>query len=146
EGSIDVPQEDETLELMRAAAGATELWWFRSGHTGEILMRHSGLGETWGGVPASAAVMPGERNVFGLAIDKGDVVLIHDATAPTLRAYLPAWWTNLPLVPPSFALVPISHGVDRSLLVVGWTDKRHVALSNAQAALLRRLAAAKPAL
>lgn len=135
--------EEEAVELMRAAAGATELWWFRSGHTGEILMRHHGIGETWGGVPASAAIIPGERNVFGLAIDKGDVVLIHDATAPTLRAYLPAWWTSLPLAPTSFALVPISHGVERSLLVAGWTEKRHVSLSNAQTVLLRRLAGSK---
>lgn len=133
--------EDDTVELMRAAAGSTELWWFRSGPSGGTLARHRGLGESWGGVPASAAVLPGERNVFGLALGKGDVVLIHDASDPTLRAYLPAWWTDLPLAPPSFALVPASHGAAHSLLVVAWTEKRRVALSPAQVALLRRLAA-----
>ena len=134
--------EDDTLEMMRAAAGCVELWWFRSASAGGSLARHRGVGEAWGGVPASAAVLHGERNVFGLAIDKGDVVLIHDAADPTLRAYLPAWWTTIPLAPPSFALVPVAHSDARSLLVVAWTEKRHVVLSAAQTALLRRLAAA----
>lgn len=134
-------KEDETLELMRAAAGSSELWWFRSGQKGELFARHRGLGAAWKDVPASASVPTGERNVFSLAIDKGEVVLIHDASAPTLRAYLPAWWPTLPFAPPSFALVPVAQGAGRSLLVAAWPEKRQVALSAAQATLLRRLAA-----
>jgi hypothetical protein len=134
-------KEDETLELMRAAAGSSELWWFRSGQKGELFARHRGLGAAWKDVPASASVPAGERNVFSLAIDKGEVVLIHDASAPALRAYLPAWWPTLPLAPPSFALVPVAQGAGRSLLVAAWPEKRQVALSAAQATLLRRLAA-----
>lgn len=136
---------DGTTELMRAAAGSTELWWFCSGPTGGALARHRGLGESWGGVPVSAKVLPGERNVFGLALDKSDVVLIHNATAPTLRPYLPSWWTDLASAPASFAIVPVAHGAVRSLLVAAWAEQRRVALSPAQTELLRRLAAAPSA-
>ena len=70
-----------------------------------------------------------ERTVFGVCLTRRENVVIHDTTASTLTAYLPAWFRQTEGAPGAFLLMPLHENkrARRAQFLVGVGDEDDVA-------------------
>ncbi len=129
----------DALIGVRDGVGAEECWWFRRETAASVFTLTHGLGPAWGRLLPRMSARTDERSVFGIALTRAEVVLIHDTADATLRPYLPAWFRNAEGPPAAFALVPHrSEGKVSSLILVGWSQPRRIALTVDQIAFVHR--------
>lgn len=128
------------LTLVRAELAAQESWFFRAAPGETDLTFVHGLGHAHTQLPTSARLQAGERSVFGVCLQRREVVLIHDTADATLRPYLPTWFRQTAGAPTAFFLIPLRTPDDRSaLLLVGWGTPRRIVVAPAQIDLARQL-------
>lgn len=131
------------LTLIRSALSAQDCWLFHSPAGATSLTFTRGLGSAATHLPAAVRLLPEERTVFGVCLQRQEVVLIHDTTESSLLPYLPAWFRQTSGAPTAFSLIPLrTPDAAAALLLVGWGTPRRVVVSPAQIALARQLLAA----
>lgn len=147
--AMETPPEDpllQALALVRIELGAQECWYFRGTKGWPGLGFVNGLGHAFTKLPAGGRLQPEERSVFGICLQRQEVVLIHDTSDATIVPYLPLWFRQTAGAPLSFCLIPLrSAGSPEAVLLVGWGTPRRIALTPAQISSARRLLTSLPA-
>ncbi len=128
------------LGLARDALQAEECWLFQRLDGGASFSLVGGTGKIWLEAQPFAALRPEDRNVFGVALSRQEVVVLHDTKDPAITRYLPSWWAVAANMPRAFALVPIrtEQGLV-GLSLIGWRDARKVEVSNQQVGVVQQL-------
>ncbi len=135
----------EILGEIRRDFAAQECWLFRPAPGEKLYSPAHSLGHAAAQPSASVRLDPAERSVFGVCLQRREIVLIHDASR---SPHLPRWFRQNLGAPAAFALIPSSpRGDDASpaLLLVGWSVPRRIALTPAQLSLARRSLSARAA-
>jgi len=128
------------LAHLRTELAASECWFFRAGPGETELNFAHGLGHACTEQPAAARLTATERSVFGVCLQRREIVLIHDTADTALLPYLPAWFRKTTGAPAAFSLIPLRTPDDRSaLLLIGWGTPRRIVLAPAQISLARQL-------
>ncbi|MCX6954114.1 MAG: HDOD domain-containing protein [Verrucomicrobia bacterium] len=142
---FDAPPDPvlNALKLARVELSAQECWIFRPAPDGTGLSFSCGLGHAFTQLPAGASVVATERSVFGICLQRQEIVLIHDTSDAALVPYLPLWFRKTPGAPQAFSLIPLrAPDGALALLLVGWGTPRRIAISPAQITLVRHLLSA----
>lgn len=131
------------LDLIRREFAAQECWLFRASPGENQLALSRTLGHAAAQPSDKIRLDPAERSVFGVALQRRDVVLIHDASK---SPHLPRWYRHSLGAPAAFCLVPL-HVADAppALLLIGWTSPRRIILTAKQLAFPRELLGASAA-
>jgi HD-like signal output (HDOD) protein len=130
------------LTVLADEFSAPECWLFRARPETKSLSFACGIGCAASSFPESAAIAEKERSVFGVCLQRDEVVLIHHTADAMLRPYLPPWFQKLPGAPEAFFLVPLrDHARSPALLLVGWKKSRRIAVTPAKISLARRILA-----
>jgi hypothetical protein len=88
-----------------------------------------------GGQGTPACIRPGERTVFGVCLQRREVVVLHNTSDRTITRYLPEWWIDVIAAPKAVALIPIQRaGKVTAVLLAGWRNPRRVTLTESQVA------------
>ena len=133
------------LTLARSAVNAQEVWIFAptSGEAGFSFLR--GIGPSWPGLPRRVRLETKERSVFGVCLQRREVVIIHDTSDKALAPYLPDWFRRANGAPSAFALIPVGTAdTPSALLLIGWGTPRRVALTASQLALIHQILGTAP--
>ena len=130
------------LALARDALQAEECWLFQRLDGGTSFSLVGGTGKIWLEVQPFAAMRPEDRNVFGVALSRQEVVVLHNTQDAAITRYLPAWWGAMENLPHAFALVPIhAEKGPVGLCLIGWRQARKVAVSSHQVTLVQQVCA-----
>ncbi len=130
------------LTLARDALQAEECWLFERLDGGASLSLVGGTGKIWLEAQPYAALRPEDRNVFGVALSRQEVVVLHDTKDAAISRYLPSWWAVAEAMPRAFALVPIRTGKGLvGLCLIGWRNARKVSVSSPQVSLVQQICA-----
>lgn len=131
------------LDLLRSAQDgfeATDCAVFLRSVRGGPFVLAEGLGRFTVHHQDTAAVYPGERTVFGIALTRRETVVIHDARTASMQACLPSWFCGDQDTPAAFILVPlVEDGKADGLVIIGWSAARRIELDGGHHALLRML-------
>lgn len=130
----------EVLRPIRDGFGAGDCAVFlRSASDGPFVLAE-GLGPLTTHHQDTAAVHPGEKTVFGIALTRRETVVIHDSRTATLQSYLPPWFQRDPHTPAAFLLVPLATGDHvNGLVLIGWPKSRRIELTTGHESLLQLL-------
>ncbi len=80
--------------------------------------------------------------MFGVALSRQEVVVLHDTKDAAISRYLPSWWAVAEAMPRAFALVPIRTGKGLvGLCLIGWRNARKVSVSSPQVSLVQQICA-----
>ncbi|MBI3884111.1 MAG: HDOD domain-containing protein [Opitutae bacterium] len=138
-GTSDATVCTALLAVMQRAFGAPECVLFLPRRGRLALEVAHGLGRAWRELPPHATITPGERTLFGLCLTRRDNLLVHDARDAALAAHTPEWLRDSSALA-AFALMPVADSESLAgLLLVGWPERRKIALSPAQAQQIREL-------
>ena len=134
-----IPEADHrvaTLNLIGETLNFDTGWLFQLTPDGKGFSRTTSVGQH---APAANGatiyVRSTERTVFGVCLQRREVVVLHDTADRTITRYLPEWWNELVAAPKALALIPIHRaGKVHALLLAGWRTPRRVALTESQVA------------
>ena len=128
------------LKFVHDGFAAQECWLFLPKKGGESLPLVQGIGKHWQTFKKCAALRADERTVFGVCLTRRENVVIHDTTASTLTAYLPAWFRQTEGAPGAFLLMPLHENkVTHGLILIGWNKAQRINVSPAQTELARTM-------
>ncbi len=140
--SVEAADLSSVLTLARDALQAEECWLFERLDGGASLSLVGGTGKIWLEAQPYAALRPEDRNVFGVALSRQEVVVLHDTKDAAISRYLPSWWAVAEAMPRAFALVPIRTGKGLvGLCLIGWRNARKVSVSSPQVSLVQQICA-----
>lgn len=130
----------QRLAMARDFVQADECWLFRRRLGEESYSIIGGAGTQWEQVRGSAGLRVDERSVFGVALARRQVVLLHDTQDAMVAQYLPPWWQSTKGMPRAIALVPIGKRDEPSgLALLGWRRPQQIAVCRQQLELIREM-------
>lgn len=123
------------LARVRDLFAARDCWLFRAAPGEKHLRLVRSLDPRAIAAAAEARVDPAERSVFGVCLQRREIVVMHDATQ---SPHVPRWFRQHLEAPGAFLLVPLPASAGPSeLLLVGWPAPRRLAVTPAQVAQAR---------
>jgi HD-like signal output (HDOD) protein len=127
--------------LLRAASQgfATNdcVLWVRDERSAKFLPK-LGSGKFFDAIRTEATVREGDRNVFGVCIQRAEDVLIYDAGDPKIVPHLPPWMQSDGLA--SFVLLPVQENKRPfAVLLAGWREKKTVGFTVSQIRQVRSM-------
>jgi HD-like signal output (HDOD) protein len=136
--AVSAAQWAEVAAGMRDIFEAYEISIFLPAPGGVSCVLAHGVGGHWSQYRSRAALRPDEPTVFGICLSRKKVVAIHNTRDPGIQRYLPEWFQGSEHRLGAFLLVPCSEPRD-GLVLVGWRDARHIAITPEQTELARQL-------
>jgi HD-like signal output (HDOD) protein len=143
--SLDEPEIDmnvlfsQALNCVREGFGATESVLLTVDKDQRSFIATQGTGQVFRQIRGDRAVRRDEKNVLGVCMSRRENVVIHDTSDVKIAPYLPPWcspgegWS-------SFVAIPIyEQTYCFALLLVGWSEPRHINLTPEQTKILRSL-------
>jgi HD-like signal output (HDOD) protein len=132
----DVDQRIDSLNLIEETLKFDTAWLFELTPDGKGFTRTTCVGDhARSGHGAAICVRSTERSVFGVCLQRREVVVLHDTNDRTIAQYLPEWWSRITTPPKAVALIPVErNGRVHALLLAGWRDPRRVSLTPCQVA------------
>lgn len=127
------------LDIIRRDFTANECWLFRPVPGETSLAPFRTVGHAAAQPSAKVRVDLTERSVFGLALQRREVLLIHDAAQ---SPHLPRWFRHALGAPGAFLLIPLLQPEGPAgLLLVGWNQPRRIVVTAAQISFARQMVA-----
>jgi HD-like signal output (HDOD) protein len=132
----DVDQRIDSLNLIGESLKFDTGWLFELTLDGKGFTRTTSVGDhARAGTVEAVYVRSTERTVFGVCLQRREVVVLHDTADRTITRYLPEWWHDIAHAPKALALIPIQRaGKVHALVLAGWRTPRRVSLTESQVA------------
>lgn len=141
QGAVDAATAQATVIAAVQQALGTEATVMFVAASEQELVPTCGTGFVWDRRTPAMKVRRGERSVCGLAVARGEPVVIHDAADPRLARYLPVWLEGESR-PGAFLVLPVV-ATPRivGILLTGWRDPRPLQFAPEEIRALRYLLA-----